>query len=102
MLRGKFSGYNHHRKATAKTLSEMLYEIIYYNNMRTTEILKEIERLPFQRRIFLIEKALHTIREKEEYNELRHAANVLYSNYKNDKELTIFTNLDFESFYEAR
>ncbi|MBI4947384.1 MAG: hypothetical protein HY840_13410 [Bacteroidetes bacterium] len=70
--------------------------------MRTIEILKEIERLPFQKRIFLIEKALHTIREKEENNELKYAANVLYPDYKNDKELTIFTNLDFESFYEAR
>jgi len=30
------------------------------------------------------------------------AALELYDDYKNDKELTIFTQLDFEDFYEAR
>jgi len=64
--------------------------------MGTTEILKEIKRLPIQERIFLVEKVLHEIREKEEYNELKDAAEALYSSYKSDKELTVFTNLDFE------
>jgi hypothetical protein len=29
-------------------------------------------------------------------------ANALYADYKTDKELTAFTNLDFEAFYEAK
>jgi len=30
------------------------------------------------------------------------AANALLEDYKNDKELTVFTHLDYEAFYEAR
>jgi hypothetical protein len=30
------------------------------------------------------------------------AAEALYSDYKTDKELTAFTDLDFERFYEAK
>jgi len=30
------------------------------------------------------------------------AAEALYEDYKDNKELTAFTNLDFENFYEAR
>ena len=34
--------------------------------------------------------------------QMRLAANALCDDYKNDKDLTAFTQLDFESFYEAR
>ncbi len=44
--------------------------------MRTSEIIKEIQ--------------------------MQNAAEALYSDYKTDEELTIFTNLDFEDFYETR
>ena len=30
------------------------------------------------------------------------AADELYNDYKNDKELTVFTQLDLEDFYEAK
>ena len=70
--------------------------------MRTTELIKEIQRLPMEKRILVIEKSIHSIRKEEETTLLKKAASALYSDYKSDKELTEFTNLDFESFYETR
>jgi len=70
--------------------------------MRTNEIIKEIQRLPVQKRIYVIEKTIHSIRKQEDTNELKRAADKLYVDYKSDKELTAFTNLDFEDFYEAK
>jgi hypothetical protein len=70
--------------------------------MRTNEIIKEIQRLPIQKRIYVIEKAIHSIRKYEDKNQMEKAANSLFADYKSDKELTAFTNLDFEDFYETR
>jgi len=54
-----------------------------------------IQRLPMHRRILVIEKTLHSIRKEENTKLLKKAASVLYIDYKTDKELTEFTNLDF-------
>ncbi|MFO7933666.1 MAG: hypothetical protein R6U96_07835 [Promethearchaeia archaeon] len=70
--------------------------------MRTNEILKEIKRLPIRKRIYLIEKAIHSIREQEEKDQMKKAVDKLYIDYKNDKELTAFTDIDLEDFYETR
>jgi len=70
--------------------------------MRTNEILKEIQKLPIQKRILVIEKTIHSIRRHEEINQMEKAADSLYIDYKSDNELTAFTDLDFENFYEAR
>jgi hypothetical protein len=35
-------------------------------------------------------------------NQMKKAAAALYSDYKLDKELIAFTNIDFEDFYETR
>jgi len=70
--------------------------------MESKEILKEIERLPVRKRILIIEKALQSIRKQEDKYNMEEAANELYSDYVSDVELTAFTDLDFENFYEAR
>ncbi len=70
--------------------------------MRTNEIIKEIQRLPIQKRIYVIEKTIHSLRKHGNTNQMKKAADTLYTDYKSDKELTAFTNLDFEDFYEAR
>jgi len=70
--------------------------------MRTNEIIKEIQRLPVQKRIYVIEKTIHSIRKQEDEKELKKAADKLLVDYISDKELTAFTNIDFEDFYEAR
>jgi hypothetical protein len=70
--------------------------------MRTNEIIKEIQRLPVQERIYVIEKTIHSIREHEDKNQMEKAADALLADYNTDKELTAFATLDFEEFYEAR
>ena len=70
--------------------------------MRTTDILKEIQRLPVSKRIYVVEKTIHSIRTQDDKNVMKKAADTLYDDYKTDNELTEFTNLDFEDFYEAK
>ncbi|MCF8231189.1 MAG: hypothetical protein K9J27_03290 [Bacteroidales bacterium] len=70
--------------------------------MKTEEILSEIKRLPVKKRIYVIEKAIHSIREQEEKEQMSKAVDSLYFDYKNDKELNAFTDIDFEDFYETK
>lgn len=70
--------------------------------MKTTELIREIQRLPFQQRIYVIEKTIHSIRKQEDTNLMKKAADALSEDYQTDKELTIFTNIDFEDIYETR
>jgi hypothetical protein len=70
--------------------------------MRTTELIKEIQRLPLQKRIYVIERTIHTIRKQEDNNQLSKAASALLIDYKTDSDLTAFTNLDYADFYEAK
>ncbi len=70
--------------------------------MKTTEIIKELSRLPVNKRIYVIEKTIQSIRQQEDSNQLTIAADHLSNDYKNDKELTVFTEIDFENFYETR
>ena len=67
--------------------------------MKTDEIIKEIEKLPVEKRILVIEKSIHSLRLEENKNQMKKAANTLLTEYKIDKELTSFTDLDFENFY---
>ena len=70
--------------------------------MRTLELIKEIQRLPVQKRIYVIEKTIHSIRTHDDTNQMSKAANLLLIDYKSDKELTAFTNLDYADFYETK
>jgi len=70
--------------------------------MNATEILNEITHLPLRERIYVIEKAIRSIREQEESSKMEEAANLLLKDYESDYELTSFTTIDFEDFYEAR
>lgn len=69
--------------------------------MSTKEIIEGIKQLPFNERLIVIEKALKTLHESSG-TELENAAKVLLADYKTDKNLTAFTALDFEEFYETR
>jgi hypothetical protein len=70
--------------------------------MKTTELIKEIQKLPLRKRIYVIERTIRLIRKQEEERQMEIAAEALYEDYKDNKELTAFTNIDFENFYEAR
>lgn len=69
--------------------------------MSTREIIQVIKRLPFNKRLMVIEKAIKTLHESTGA-QLEKAAKILLLDYKTDKNLIAFTDLDFENFYEAR
>jgi len=70
--------------------------------MGTNEIIKEISRLPIKRRMLIVERTLKSIREKEEGDNIEKAVDSLFKDYSTNKELTEFTGIDFDKFYEAR
>ena len=70
--------------------------------MGTSEIISEINKLPVSQRLTLIELTIKNIRAEERRQKLRAGVEKMYDDYVNDPELTAFTSLDFEDFYEAR
>lgn len=70
--------------------------------MKTSELIREIQNLPMRQRIYVIERTMHLMRKQEETEQMERASEELYADYVSDRELTIFTNLDIENFYEAR
>jgi len=70
--------------------------------METKEIMKAIKRLPVVKRMLIVERTLKTIRESEIRKKMTEAAELMSKDYKNDKELISFTQIDYEAFYETR
>jgi len=69
--------------------------------MSTKEIIRAIKHLPVNERLMIIEESVHTIR-NESNGMVQEAVELLYHDYKTDKEFTSFTSLDMENFYEAK
>ncbi len=69
--------------------------------MTTENILRELDRLPLTDKLFVIERTLKSIRTEKKIG-LKTAVDNLYNDYKTDNELTAFTQLDKEPFYETR
>ncbi len=69
--------------------------------MTTTNLIRELDRLSLKDKLFVIDQTLKSVRTEKEKS-LNTAVDSLYNDYKTDKNLTAFTNLDQESFYEAR
>ncbi len=70
--------------------------------MRTIDILKEINKLPLSERLYILEKTIQSLKGNEEQNQMMIASEALAEEYKTNKELTAFTNLDIEDFYETK
>jgi hypothetical protein len=70
--------------------------------MQTIDLLKEIQRLPLTKRIFIIEETLKSIKQEEMKHQMEMAVSELHEDYVNDVELTSFTSLDIENFYETK
>lgn len=70
--------------------------------MEPKTIVQEIQRLPLTKRFWVVEEVIKSIKKEEMQQQMELAANELYEDYVNDKELTAFTSLDFETFYETR
>lgn len=70
--------------------------------MTTTQLLSEINRLPLPERLRLVELAIHSIRQETPAQPpMAEAAQQLLADYQSDADLTAFTALDGESFYET-
>ena len=70
--------------------------------METKELIEEIRKLPVGKQIYVIDRTMRSIRKLEEKKQMEKAADALYEDYLSDEELTAFTCLDFEDFYETR
>ncbi len=76
--------------------------------MSQREILEEIKKLPVREQRELVEAVMKLIGNKdiesgvEEYVSLEEAARLMKTEYEIDQELTAFTGLDSEGFYEPR
>jgi hypothetical protein len=76
--------------------------ILEDNYMETAAIIQELDNLPAFKCMIIAEQIIRSIRLANQGKTLEIAADRLYDYYKNDKELTIFTQLDGEDFYEPR
>ncbi len=65
-------------------------------------ILEEINKLPVEDKMYVVERTIKSIREKEIKEKMSKAVSELMEEYKSNKELTAFTKLDFENFYETK
>jgi hypothetical protein len=70
--------------------------------MQTKELIKEIQQLPLDQKFFVVEETIKSIKKEEMSNQMELAAIELYDDYVNEHELTAFTLLDFENFYETK
>jgi hypothetical protein len=66
----------------------------------TTTLLNQIYRLPVSERMLIVERTVHSIR--SEKNNMASAVALMMDEYQNNKELTAFSQLDMENFYETR
>ena len=69
--------------------------------METLEIIRRVNRLPLSQQMLVAERIIHSIRQRKQPS-MKTAAERLYADYVNDENLTVFTQLDCEHFYEAR
>lgn len=71
--------------------------------MLARSLVNEIIEFSLEDRISLLEKTIISIKEELPMKRtLADAALLIESEYKANKELTSFTSLDFEDFYEVR
>ena len=70
--------------------------------MSTSEILQEINQLSHSEKLFVIEKILKDLSKNSFHQQMTIASEALESEYRSNPELTAFTNLDWDDFYEAK
>ena len=70
--------------------------------MEAVQIIQEIQRLTLVNKFYVVEETIKAIKQEETSNQMDLAVKMLYNDYTNDKELTAFTALDFQDFYEAK
>jgi hypothetical protein len=59
--------------------------------MQTAQLMQEIFKLPLDKKFFVVEQTLKSIKSEEGNMHLAVAAEIMYDDYMNDKELTAFS-----------
>jgi len=70
--------------------------------MSTSEILDKISRLSPAEKLFIIEKTCKDLLRDNSVQQMTVAAEALENEYRTNQELTAFTSIDLEDFYEAK
>lgn len=70
--------------------------------MSAQEIIKEIQQLPVSQRMLVIEQTLKSIRVSTHRQNMENAVEEVIEDYTSDKELSSFTDIDFDRFYETK
>lgn len=70
--------------------------------METKELKKEIGRMSSREKIELVEYIIKSIKEQQNRERLEAAAEELQEEYEKNEELTAFTSIDTDDFYEPR
>lgn len=70
--------------------------------MSTSEILDKISKLSPAEKLFIIEKTFKEFLHSNSVEQMTIAAETLENEYKTNQELTAFSSIDFEDFYEAK
>ncbi len=68
--------------------------------MEPATIMNQIYHLPIRDRMLIVERTIHSIR--TERNHTAKAVAMMADEYRTDDELTAFTALNLEDFYETR
>ncbi len=68
--------------------------------MEPSALLNQIYHLPVHERMLIVERTIHSIR--SEKKRTAKAVALMAGEYRTDGELTAFSALDMESFYETR
>ena len=63
--------------------------------MKTKVILDEINKLPIEDKMYVVERTIKSIREIELKEKMKKAVSELRDEYKSNKELTTFTEIGF-------
>ena len=61
--------------------------------MQTAQLMQEIFKLPLDKKFFVVEQTLKSIKIEGGNKHLAVAAEIMYEDYMNDKELTAFSIL---------
>ncbi|MEX2379956.1 MAG: hypothetical protein WD530_04400 [Vicingaceae bacterium] len=69
--------------------------------MKSKDLIEEILRLPLEEQKKLIQLAQNLVKVADNKSQMGKAAEQLVTDYETDYELTAFTDIDMDEFYEA-
>lgn len=78
------------------------YNYLKISTMQAIDLIQQIQKLPLTQKFYVVEETIKSIKKEEMSHQMELAANELYSDYTNDKDLTAFTSIDFDNFYETK